>query len=807
MKKIFILFILAGVNGFSLLSAFGKNHFVRVSPQPVRENIVFRMGTDVNPQGETIRVTSQGMFWNDKPVVPVMGEIHFSRIPACEWRDELLKMKAGGINIVSTYIFWIHHEEIQGNLDWTEQRNLAAFVSLCQELDLKLILRIGPWCHGEVRNGGLPDWLVQSGMKLRENNPAYLAEVEKWYHAIYQQVEGSLWKDGGPIIGIQIENEYRGKWEHLAQLKSIAQKLGFDVPLYTRTGWPALSSPAIFGELIPLYGDYADGFWDRSLREMPGDYAKGYLFRPFRSSTVIATEQLPPQLGIDNPDEAGYPYFTCELGGGMMPSYHRRIAIAPMDVYAMALVRVGSGSNLPGYYMYHGGTNPDGKLSYLNEMQATPMTNYNDLPAKTYDFQAPLGEFGQVNEHYHLLRRLHLFLNDYGGELSGMPPFFPEGAPGNPDDDSQLRWSVRSNGRSGFVFVNNYQRLKTLSGKDSVQFTVALPNEELVFPESPISVASGLSFYFPFNLRLGDSCLTYATAQPVAKLSGENELTYFFAEIPGIPAHFVFDKKDMLLESGTQVAISFRDSSKKIINIVLLSYENSLRLWKGIFAGKERVFISDEELTCTPQEIRLAGTTDSFSVAVYPGIDSLVYENRTLKGEADGIFTRYRVDLPPVDLPEIKWEKVQAEGKLRTIPTGIAKVAESPVDADFEQAAVWRLALSDRLDATNDLYLQIRYTGDVARIYSGNCLLTDNFYNGKPFELGLKRFAPGVYEDALTLKILPLQQTAPVYFQSDMPVDFRGKESVVDLGGISVYRKRVVAFCFLESKDITLQRK
>jgi hypothetical protein len=88
------------------------------------------------------------------------------------------------------------------------------------------------------------------------------------------------------------------------------------------------------------------------------------------------------------------------------------------------------------------------------------------------------------------------------------------------------------------------------------------------------------------------------------------------------------------------------------------------------------------------------------------------------------------------------------------------------------------------------LYLQIRYTGDVARIYSGNRLLTDNFYNGKPFELGLKRFALGIYEDALTLKILPLQQAAPVYFQSDMPVDFREKESIADLNEINIYRKR-----------------
>ncbi|MBP1663773.1 MAG: glycoside hydrolase family 35, partial [Bacteroidetes bacterium] len=186
-------------------------------------------------------------------------------------------------------------------------------------------------------------------------------------------------------------------------LKRMAVELGFDVPLYTRTGWPKLASPVPYGEIIPLYGDYADGFWDRSVAEMPGDYGKSFLFRSFRSSTVIATEQLPAQSENDASGDTGYPYFTCELGGGMMTSYHRRINIAPMDVYSMALVRVGSGSNLPGYYMYHGGNNPDGKNTTLNEEQACKYTNNNDLPVKSYDFQAPLGEFGQINPHYHLL--------------------------------------------------------------------------------------------------------------------------------------------------------------------------------------------------------------------------------------------------------------------------------------------------------------------------------------------------------------------------------------------------------------------
>src|SRR4029077_8382449 len=97
-------------------------------------------------------------------------------------------------------------------------------------------------------------------------------------------------------------------------------------------------------------------------------------------------------------------------------------------------------------------------------------TNYNDLPPKTYDFQAPLGEFGQVRAHYHRLRRLHLFLNDFGAALSGMRPSLPEKRPVGGKDVDTLRWSVRSDGEAGFVFVNNYQRLQPMPAKGGVQF-------------------------------------------------------------------------------------------------------------------------------------------------------------------------------------------------------------------------------------------------------------------------------------------------------------------------------------------------
>src|SRR6202042_3382814 len=99
-------------------------------------------------------------------------------------------------------------EEIEGKFDWSGQRDLRKFVSLCRELKMPMMLRIGPWDHGEVRNGGFPDWLLTKGFKLRGDDPGYLAEVQTLYQEIGKQLNGLLWKDGGPVIGIQVENEY-----------------------------------------------------------------------------------------------------------------------------------------------------------------------------------------------------------------------------------------------------------------------------------------------------------------------------------------------------------------------------------------------------------------------------------------------------------------------------------------------------------------------------------------------------------------------------------------------------------------------
>ena len=633
-------------------------------------------------QVPTVEWDKHSLIIDGRRVCPVMGEVHYSRIPAQEWKTEVRKMKEGGVTMIACYVFWNHIEEIENQFDWSGQRNLRHFLEVCKQESLPVVLRVGPFCHGEVRCGGIPDWVVASGCKLRSEDPLFLKYVERLYRQIFTQVQGLQWKDGGPVIAAQFDNEYGGHGSYLMALKQIAVKIGFDLPFYTRTGWPELKSPVPFGEMIPLYGDYADGFWDRSIKETAGNYYKAFNFRQFRGSTAIATEQLGKQEEKNNKD--AYPYFTCELGGGMMTSYHRRIYTYPEDAYSMALVKLGSGSNLLGYYMYHGGTNPDGKLTYLNETQKTPVTNYNDLPVKTYDFQAPLNEFGQRNPHYFTLRKLHLFMQDWGDVLAPMEAVFPCEQDIKKGDDKNLRWSYRAKDGKGFVFVNNYERLQNLSAKRGVSLEacgVKLPK---------LNIPAGTMCIFPVNI----DGIRYATAQLIAHRDGK----IYMEQIKGIPTTIAIDGRVLknLKPKGTEKPV--------YKNIYLLTSEQAARL-----------FLSEE--------------------------------GKTKKEET-----------------AVAFRKVKEAGAPRTITIGVNKVAEEPVDVDFESAAVYTIDIpqDSSLFTLHSSLLTINYQGDVARLYADGKLIDDNFYNGRPFQYALWRLPKDCHQ--LELRILPLQKEMPVYF-------------------------------------------
>ena len=763
---------------------------MRSEPPAAAES--FHMGTARQPDGTTLTLDDSSLRLDGRPWVPVMGEFHYARYPANEWREELLKMKAGGITIVSTYVFWIHHEEIEGTWDWSDNHDLHEFVRLAGSVGLKVIVRCGPWCHGEVRNGGLPDWLVAKGWKLRSVDDRFLGKVRVLYGEIAKQLGGLLWKDGGPVIGIQLDNEYGGPAEYLLALKQIARDKGLDVPVYTRTGWPQLTTPMPFGAIVPLYGAYAEGFWSRELTSMPGQFWTAFRFSLLRVDDVISQEQIGHRDAHDAPDVSRYPYLTCEMGGGMMSSYHRRILINPQDVESTVLIKLGSGSTLPGYYMYHGGTNPTGKLTTLMEAQDTPMTNYNDMPEMNYDFQAPIGEFGQLRPQYHLLRRLHLFLADYGPALAHMSPAMPDLRPGGRDDISTLCWSSRSDGTRGFIYVNNYERSLPMPEKRGVQFTITLPSRPFTFPATPVTVPANSMFVWPFNFYLGDGMrLDYATAQPICGISDVDGSTTFFAETAGVPAQFAVAGESAVrsVSPGRGSAFQIAGKSGRTIRVVLLSEADSLALWKGSWGGRDRVFLTGSGLVIDGENLRLESTQPSeLSVGIFPAPAGLA------GGESDGVFTRFTPAAPHTAKWQASVAKLQEAGPAREIPLGKISepVATEPSDADFAKAAVWRIRLPDGIDLGANPILRVRYAGDVARFTLNGRLLVDDFYNGNAFDLGLRRYAPEIVAGELRIAILPLRRDAiagekqRIFMADSARPDFGGASSVAEVEGVEI---------------------
>jgi beta-galactosidase len=788
----------------TLLAAFNSNAgplTISISTPTPPQSEGYQMGQSRRPDGATLSLDENSLRLDGKAWTPVMGEFHYSRYPETEWREELLKMKAGGIDIVATYVFWIHHEEIQGQFDWTGRRNLRRFIETARDAGLKVIVRCGPWCHGEVRNGGLPDWTLKTGWKTRSDDTNYLAKTAILYQQIAGQLKGLLWKDGGPVIGIQLENEYSGPAEHLLTLKRLAQAAGLDVPIYTRTGWPELRTPMPFGEIIPLYGVYAEGFWDRELTPMPGRYWSGFHFSFLRTDSNIANELLGRRDAKDSADVARYPYLTCEIGGGMMNSYHRRIRVHPADIDATTLVKLGSGSTSPGYYMYHGGVNPEGKLSTLMESQATGY--WNDLPVKGYDFQAPLGEFGQVRPQYHSLRRLHLFLHEWGSLLAGMPAAMPDQRPTGRDDVSTLRWSVRSDGKSGFVFVNNYQRLQELPAKTDVQFQINLPSGPLTFPAVPVTVPSGARFFWPFNFDLGKGIkLQWATAQPMTALDVGNDRTVFFSEVKGLPAQFSFARSSgekisldgfrafaARSDGGGARAWEFPTDNGGMLRIVLLNEAEALALSKATWLERERVFLTAASLVVDGNELRLTSPNPAdMTVCIYPAPARVNINGKEVSGRAESVFQRFTPRAPRPAKFKASFKSIQPAGPPREIPIGkIAKpVAAAPEDADFAKAAVWKIKLPSNLDLNTDPLLRLNFAGDVIRVTLNGKLITDDFYNGNALEVGLRRHAPEILTGDLRVAILPLRKDAPIYMAKEARPDFGNASSVAELKSVEI---------------------
>ena len=165
----------------------------------------------------------------------------------------------------------------------------------------------------------------------------------------------------------------------------------------------------------------------------------------------------------------------------------------------MLPTQLGSGVNLLGYYMFQGGANPQGKLTTLQESQATGAPN--DLPEISYDFQAPLGQYGEERESYRKTKLFHYFLNEFGSQLAPMVVHAPKETPASPSDFSVPRLAVRSLGNQAFLFVNNYIRGYEMPARNNFRVRVRLPGGDVMVPEEPITVRRVLILYGPSDSR------------------------------------------------------------------------------------------------------------------------------------------------------------------------------------------------------------------------------------------------------------------------------------------------------------------
>lgn len=653
-----------------------------------------------------------------QPWFPVMGEFHYSRYPQQYWKESVYKMKAGGVDIVSTYVFWIHHEEVENVYDFTGQRNLRRFAETVKECGMKMFLRVGPWCHGEARNGGFPDWLLKKEYEPRTNDARYFEEVRKYYAEISRHVSGLFHQDGGPIIGIQIENEYghcggmdkEAGEEHIRRLTQIAKEVGLIAPLYTATGWGGAAT----GGLLPVMGGYCEAPWDQRITELEPN-----------ENYVFTNERNDPNIGSDYGRKCDityniteFPYLTAELGGGLQVTHHRRPVASAKDIGAMSLVKLGSGVNLLGYYMYHGGTNPRGRLTTLQESRETGYAN--DLPVYSYDFSAPVREFGQMSDTLNEIKLLAMFVKDFGGELCEMMTYLEKEQ--KPEDFKTLRTAVRRKGRQGYLFVNNYQRRHEMQEHLGKVLEIQLEEEVITCP--PTDIHKDDFFFIPFHMPVGDGILTTALATPLCRINCDGEETYVF--YTDCRPQYVWEKEPTNAKVMTLSRKMALNSWKVELDrtYLLITEDKVIEAEHGyeILVKKNADLCSYPVLTETPKGYRYAGMDGEFALYKKTGeIPKISADWRLVREEAERKF--YEVDLCYLE---------KKEG------------GEEPV-------------------SLNDCFLQVDFVGDQAKLYIDGIFVDDWFYTGKTWEIGMKRFG---FPTKLEIEVNALHESDKVFLET-----------------------------------------
>lgn len=716
------------------------------------------MSNTVDPHGRW-RLTNQYLECNGIPAIPVSGEIHYSRLPRTRWEERLRLMKAGGITVVACYVFWIHHEQTEGQARFDDNLDIAAFVRLCAAIDLDVVLRIGPWAHGEVRNGGFPDWVQDADVDHRTNDAAYLAMVKRWFNRIGSELQGLTGPDSN-VIGIQLENELYDQPDHLRELKRLARAAGLSAAMWTATAWGGAEIPE--DEVMPVFGGYGDGFWVDAEAPWDPTFRAHYFFSEEWDDPGIGADlrahlsggQIAPPTSIS----ASYPPATCELTGGMATAYQRRPWPKGKDVAAVANNKIGSGSGWQGYYMFAGGTNPsDG----LQESQASGYPN--DLPVFDYDFHAPIGASGRLAPSFSELRKQHAFLAAFGSHLAPMPSTLPDRMPAGIEDSGTLRWALRSDGDSGFVFITWHQPHVPLPDYDEAQFRLALAKETLTFPLALFTIPSGTIARWPVNLDIGGVRLRWATASAMTLLGTDTAPVLVLAAETGIETQLCFPKgstlngparqvgADVYAVDGTEPVTLTAKSRHGTLAILVLPAAQVNQTWVLETADGRELVLSTEPVWIGADGRLTGRSIGSPSVQRY---STTATRFETVKTD----FASYGRSRQAVTAELIRAAK--------TIPSSFGSLAgraAAPTHHVIDDLAqVYQIYLPvAALTGDGPTELEINWAGNVARLLVDGQVVADRFWDGSPWVLETTDVGLFHAKD-VQLQILPLAKAASV---------------------------------------------
>ncbi len=694
---------------------------------------------DRNPEGSELSFTNYYMQKDGIPVFVITGEIHFSRVFEGYWEDEIIKMKMGGLNTIATYLFWIHHEEEEGVFDFSGRKDIRRFIGLCKKHDMDVILRLGPYSHGECRNGGFPDWMYSMPFDVRKLGEGYLYYVKRYFTEIGKQLSGLFYRDGGPVIACQIDNEYMhasSGWhfsahafreimhggsegdEYMLKIRDIARSAGITPAFFTATAWGGAIVP---DEMMPMWGGYAFRPW---MPMVNGEHppTDEYVYQRFHENSVETNYDFHPRY---NPEDR--PYCCCEIGAGMMIGYRFRFIYPMRSVDAIANIKIGSGCNLLGYYMYHGGSNP--------LMKNGGYTGDGSLPKISYDYQAPLGEYGQVRESFLRSKAIHYFARDFGDILCPMQTVTPEGAAAiNPSDTESIRYAVRTDGESGFLFVDNFQDHLELPDRQDVEILIRTGHGDRRFC---FNLAGGESVIMPFDLDLCGIRLVTATAAPVTVLPGDIPTAVFYVP-DGMDGRFEFEEAAVIAESGCS-CYRFLDGPDQ--------------MQEGIFSGGLSACFT---VSSGDRKVRVLVVNRVLSDRMYLTEQGLVFSEAPVLADETGIRietwnTENTVLLYPKSftLNGSAAEKSEAE-----MPAYLNLYHVSCKRCDpklqVENPAPHRYIVRFRKEALSevkDLILATDYIGDVGNAFAGHRLINDNFNNGTTWEIGLSEFAEDFHKN------------------------------------------------------------